>query len=329
VKLASLKEGRDGRLIVVSRDLTQAVAVPDIAATLQAALDEWHELEAELASVYRLLNDGHERAAIALDLAALAAPLPRAYQWCDASAYLNHVELVRKSRGVAMPPSFQTDPLIYQGGSDDFLPPVGDIAFADDDWGIDFEAEVAVVLDDVPMGIGAAAAARHVKLVMLVNDVSLRGLAKDELAKGMGFFHTKPSSAFSPVAVTPGELGAAWRGGKLHLPLLSSINGRPVGRPNAGVDMQFDFPTLIAHAAKTRNLRAGTILGSGTVSNRDPAAGSSCIIEIRSKETIALGKPETPYLRFGDRVRIEMLDGEGRTIFGALDHTVRRYNPPQ
>jgi fumarylacetoacetate (FAA) hydrolase len=225
-----------------------------------------------------------------------------------------------------LPPSLQTDPLIYQGGSDDFLPPVGAIPCADESWGIDFEAEVAIVLDDVPMGIGAAAS--HIKLIMLANDVSLRALAPAELAKGMGFFNAKPSTAFSPVAVTPGELGPAWQGGKVHLPLLSSINGRPVGRPNAGVDMQFDFPRLIAHAAKTRNLRAGTILGSGTVSNRDPATGSSCIIEIRSKETIALGKPETPYLRFGDRVRIEMLDGKGQSIFGAMEHTVSRYRPP-
>lgn len=329
MKLASLKAGgRDGTLVVVSRDLDRAAAVPQIAATLQAALDDWHTLAPELASVYRLLNAGHLPDALPLDCRDLAAPLPRAYQWADGSAYVTHVELVRRARGAPMPESFWTDPLMYQGGSDGFLGPSDPILVADESWGIDFEAEVAVVTDDVPMGVSAESAGRHIKLLMLANDVSLRNLVPRELAKGFGFFQSKPASAFSPVAVTPDELGAAWDGGRLHLPLISELNGAPFGRPDAGVDMTFDFPALIAHAAFTRRLGAGSIIGSGTVSNGDRSAGSSCIAERRMLEQLEFGTPRTPFLRFGDRVRIEMRDASGRSIFGAIDQHVRAYAGP-
>jgi len=329
VKLGSLRAGgRDGRLIVVARDLSRFVTVPKIAPTLQRALDGWAELAPELAAVYRLLKQGDMDEAMPLDPAMLAAPLPRAYQWLDASAYLNHVELVRRARGAEMPASFWTDPLIYQGGSDVMLGPRAPIRAASEEWGIDFEAEVAVVLDDVPMGVSSAQAGQHVKLVLLVNDVSLRNLIPVELAKGFGFLQGKPPDAFSPVAVTPDELGPAWDGGKVALPLMSWINGKIFGRPNAGVDMNFDFPVLIAHAARTRPLSAGTILGSGTVSNRDRAVGSACIAELRMIETIEQGKPQTRFLGFGDQVRIDMLDRQGGTIFGAIEQVVERYGAP-
>ncbi len=259
--------------------------------------------------------------------AALAAPLPRAYQWVDGSAYLNHVELVRKARGAEMPPELWTDPLMYQGGSDGMLGPCQDIAVATEDWGIDFEAEVAVVTDDVAMGVGAETATAHVALVMLVNDVSLRNLVAAELAKGFGFLHAKPASAFSPVAVTPDELGEAWNGRTVNLPLLSALNGTPFGRPDAGADMTFDFPTLIEHAAKTRALGAGTIVGSGTVSNRDRTVGASCLAERRMIETLEAGAPKTPFLRFGDRIRIEMLAAGGGSIFGAIEQRVVPWKP--
>ncbi|MFM9845385.1 MAG: fumarylacetoacetate hydrolase family protein [Dongiaceae bacterium] len=328
MKLATLRDGsRDGRLILVSRDLSRAIEVPDIARTLQAALDGWAVAGPKLAAVSRRLNESPEfvaggARASALDMAQLMAPLPRAYQWADGSAYLYHVELVRKARGAEMPPEFYKDPLMYQGGSDDFIGPTQDIEAADEAHGIDFEAEVAVVTGDVPMGIDAVAARGHILLVMLVNDVSLRNLIPAELAKGFGFFQSKPASSFSPVAVTPDELGAAWHDAKLHLPLLSALNGKSFGHPNAGADMNFDFGQLIAHAARTRNLRAGTIIGSGTVSNRDPAAGSSCLAERRMIETIGQGKPSTPFMKFGDRIRIEMLDEAGRSIFGAINQKV-------
>ncbi len=329
MKLGSLKDGgRDGTLVVVSRDLARAARVPEIAPTLQAALDDWAELAPELASVYRLLNEDHLPAAFALDHGALAAPLPRAYQWADASAYVVHVELVRKARGAELPESFWSEPLMYQGGSDSFLGPRDPIALAGEDWGIDFEAEVAVVTDDVPMGLAAEAAGRHVKLLMLANDVSLRNLIPGELAKGFGFFQGKPSSAFSPVAVTPGEVGPAWDGTKVNLPLISQVNGREFGRPDAGRDMTFTFPRLVAHAARTRPLGAGTIIGSGTVANRDRAVGSSCIAERRVIETLEAGAAKTPFLRFGDRVRIEMLDAAGGSIFGAIEQQVERYGGP-
>ncbi|MDJ0949701.1 MAG: fumarylacetoacetate hydrolase family protein [Alphaproteobacteria bacterium] len=329
MKIGTLKEGgRDGTLVVVSRDLSRAVKVPNVAPTLQAALDDWHELEPELRSVYRLLNDNHLPDVFPLNPRKLASPLPRAYQWADGSAYVNHVELVRKARGAEMPESFWTDPLMYQGGSDGFLGPTDDIPAASEDWGIDFESEIAVITDDVPMGIAAADADYHIRLFMLVNDVSLRGLIPAELAKGFGFFQSKPASAFSPVAVTPDELGSAWDGKKVHLPLITHLNGAEFGRPEAGVDMTFDFPTLVAHAARSRALGAGTIVGSGTVSNTDRSVGSSCLAEKRMLETIEDGAPKTPFLRFGDRIRIEMLDKDGRSIFGAIEQTVVKYDGP-
>ncbi len=329
MKLASLKSGGpDGTLIVVDHGLRRAVAVPGIARTLQAVLDDWATLAPELRSVYRLLGAGELRDAFDLDPALLAAPLPRAYQWADGSAYVTHVELVRKARGAAMPESLWTDPLMYQGGSDGFLGPRDPVALADEGWGIDFEAEVAVILDAVPMGVTAEQAARHIRLVLLVNDVSLRNLIPGELAKGFGFFQSKPATAFSPVAVTLDELGDAWDHGRLNLTLRCHVNGALFGEPNAGVDMTFDFPRLIAHAARTRALGAGTIIGSGTVSNRDPAAGSCCIQERRMIETIEHGAPRTPFLKFGDRVRIEMLDDAGASIFGAIDQEVARYAAP-
>ena len=325
MKLASLKRGgRDGTLIVVSRDLAWAVPVPGISRTLQAALEAWRDIAPELESVYERLNKGAARDAERFDQAQAASPLPRAFQWADGSAYLNHVELVRRSRGAEMPASFQTEPLMYQGGSDGFLAPRDPIPGASEEWGVDFEAEVAIITDDVPMGISAAAASRHIKLLMLVNDVTLRNLLPAEAVKGFGFFQSKPASAFSPVAVTPDELGQAWDGAKVHLPLVTRLNNERFGEPNAGVDMTFDFPALIAHAARTRHLGAGTIIGSGTVSNRDRSRGSSCIAERRALEMIESGRPVTPFLRFGDRVRIEMFDAEGRSVFGAIEQEVVR-----
>lgn len=329
MKLATLREGgRDGTLVVVSRDLARCVPVPQAAPTLQAALDDWSEVCSELASVYRLLNEGEYPTAVPFEPSRAASPLPRAYQWADGSAYLNHVELVRRARGADMPASFWTDPLMYQGGSDGFLAPRDPILAASEDWGIDFEAEVAVITGDVPMGTPPERVGARIRLVVLVNDVSLRNLIPGELAKGFGFFQSKPASALAPVAVTPAELGTAWDGRRLHGPLTTHLNGALFGRPDAGVDMMFDFPTLIAHAAKTRSLGAGTIIGSGTVSNRDRATGSSCIAERRAIETIDNGAARTPFLRFGDRLTIEMLDADGRSIFGAIDQEVRRYEIP-
>ncbi len=333
MKLASLKDGRDGRLVIVSRDLQRYLAASEVAPTLQAALDDWSNIRPQLEELAAALESSN--AGEAFDEAACASPLPRAYQWADGSAYVNHVELVRKARGAEMPESFWTDPLMYQGGSDSFLGPRDDIPVGDEAWGIDFEAEVAVITDDVPMGISAADAGEHIQLIMIVNDVSLRGLIPGELAKGFGFFQSKPSSAFSPVAVTPDELGAAWADNKLHLPLLSALNGEPFGKPEAGVDMTFDFGQLVAHAARTRPLVTGTIIGSGTVSNKldggpgrpvaDGGVGYSCIAEIRMIETIESGAPSTSFMKFGDRVRIEMRDKEGRSIFGTIDQAVVPY----
>ena len=323
IKLATLKDGsRDGRLVLVSRDLARAVAVPDIAPTLQRALDAWAQVAPVLEPIAQQLERSSVPGAFAFDPGRAAAPLPRAYQWADGSAYVNHVELVRKARGAEMPQSFWTDPLIYQGGSDDFLGPTDDVPVPDEEYGIDLEAEVAVVTDDVPIGTSPEAARAHIRLLMLVNDWSLRSLIPGELAKGFGFFQSKPATAFSPVALTPDELGPAWDGGRIHLPLLSYVNEQLLGRPDAGVDMTFDFPWLIAHASRTRRLRAGTIIGSGTVSNYDRSRGSSCLAEKRSLEQIANGRPTTPFLRFGDRVRIEMLDATGRSLFGAIDQLV-------
>ena len=333
MKLASLKGGRDGRLAVVSHDLSRYVVADEVAGTLQEALDNWARCEPKLRAIAERLHE--KKSGDAFDPAQCESPLPRAYQWADGSAYVNHVELVRKARGAEMPESFWTDPLMYQGGSDSFIGPNDPILAASEDWGIDFEAEIAVVTNDVPMGVSARDALSHIKLIMLVNDVSLRNLIPGELAKGFGFFQSKPSSAFSPVAVTPDELGKTWKGGKLHVPLLSFLNEDPFGRPDAGVDMTFDFGQLIAHAAKTRPLCAGTIIGSGTVSNKldggpgrsvdDGGAGYSCIAEMRMIETIESGKPRTSFLKFGDRVRIEMRDSDGLSIFGAIDHEVKQY----
>lgn len=329
MKLATLDEGgRDGTLVVVSRDLSRCVKAPRVASTLRAALDDWRRRAGDLALIAELLDKGvaniNDAEVVPFDPARCMAPLPRAAQWCDGSAYLHHVELVRKARNAEMPPEYYDEPLMYQGGSDAMLGPREDVVAVDEAHGIDFEAEVAVIVDDVPMGVSPEAARGYVRLVMLVNDVSLRGLVPAELAKGFGFFQSKPSSSFSPVAVTPDELGDAWDGGKLHLPLLVEYNCRPFGRANAGVDMNFDFGRLIAHAARTRRLSAGTIVGSGTVSNRDPAAGSSCIAEVRMIETIAGGRPVTPFMKFGDRVRIEMKDARGASIFGAIDQKIVR-----
>lgn len=325
MKLASLKHGRDGALVVVSRDLARCVAVPHIAHTLQGALDNWAEAAPRLMRVYDFINEGSVEGEKPFGAGECAAPLPRAYQWADGSAYVTHVELVRKARGAEMPPSFWSDPLMYQGGSDTLLGACQPILAEDESWGIDFEGEVATITDDVPMGIDAEHAEKHIKLLMLVNDVSLRNLIPAELAKGFGFFQSKPASAFSPVAVTPDELGEAWSGGKAHLPLNVLLNGERFGAPNAGEDMTFSFPQLVAHAAKTRALCAGSIIGSGTVSNKDGARGSACIAERRSLETIAQGAPQTPFLKFGDRVKIDMLDIDGRSIFGAIEQEVQRY----
>lgn len=335
MKLASLKGGRDGRLVVVSKDLTRCIDVAAVAPTLQAALDDWDRLAPALVAIAAGLERG-EGDALPFDPHQCAAPLPRAYQWLDGSAYVNHVALVRKARGAEMPASFWTDPLMYQGGSDSMLGACDSIPLADEAWGIDLEAEVVVILGDVPMGASREEAAQAIKLIMLVNDVSLRNLIAAELAKGFGFVQSKAASAFTPVAVTPDELGAAFDGAKVKLPLLSFINGQPFGRPVAGDDMTFDFPTLIVHAAKTRALGAGTILGAGTVSNRDPDGGPgkpiaegglgyACIAELRTVETLQQGKPVTPFLKFGDRIRIEMHDEHGRSIFGAIDQNVVKY----
>jgi fumarylacetoacetate (FAA) hydrolase len=326
VKLASLKEGgRDGTLIVVSKDLKFAVKVDGIIPTLQQALENWKAVHNELDQVSGLLDAGQARDAFALDQKKLAAPLPRAYQWLDGSAYVNHVELVRKSRGVEMPESFWTDPLMYQGGSDTLLGAKDDIPIPDEKDGIDFEAEVAVITDDVPMGVSEKEAAAHIKLVMLVNDVSLRYLAMPEIAKGFGFLQAKPATAFSPVAVTPDSLGEAWKDGRVHLPLITHYNGTLFGKPNCGVDMVFNFPKLIAHASRTRFLSAGTIIGSGTVSNKDKSVGSSCIVEKRMLEKLEKGESTTPFMKYGDTVRIEMLADDGQSIFGAIEQKVVPY----
>jgi fumarylacetoacetate (FAA) hydrolase len=323
MKLASIKDGsRDGQLAVVARDLKTAQLADGIAPTLQAALDDWAFIAPQLQELSDRLNGGRANRSFAFDPAACMAPLPRAYQWVDGSAYVNHVELVRKARGAEMPASFWEEPLMYQGGSDDFAGPQDDIVLAHEAWGIDFEAEVAVITDDVAMGVTPDQAQLHIKLIMLVNDVSLRNLIPEELAKGFGFLQSKPASSFSPVAVTPDELGEDWKGGKVHLPLRSTLNGRLVGQPDAGVDMVFNFPQLIAHMCKTRRARAGSIVGSGTVSNKDAKKGYSCIAEQRSLEMIADGVASTPFMLFGDTIRIEMLDGAKHSVFGAIEQQV-------
>lgn len=324
MKLASLKHGRDGQLVVVSRDLQHMQPVTSIATTMQAALDSWSDTYPALSNAYRELNENQAKG-LPFTTSDCAAPLPRAYQWADGSAYVHHVELVRKARGAELPDSFWHDPLMYQGGSDQFIGPNDNIEVISEDWGIDFEAEITVITDDVPMGVTAERASDFIRLFMLVNDVSLRNLISGELAKGFGFFQSKPSSAFSPVAVTPDELGNAWDGKKLHLPLIAELNGNRIGAPNAGVDMTFDFPTLIAHAAKSRPLGAGTIIGSGTISNRNRSNGSCCLAEVRMLETINQGDAKTPFMKFGDRIKIEMLNANQESIFGTIDQTVSQY----
>ncbi|HET7921544.1 MAG TPA: fumarylacetoacetate hydrolase family protein [Gammaproteobacteria bacterium] len=366
MKLASLKNGRDGTLLIVDRKLKHAVEVPGIAGSLLQALENWAQVESKLKMVsYAIqvkdmaeariegLRADQKRASVSVDRDAamqgmenlaevlregrvsdtfdldpdkLAAVLPRAPQFVDGSAYLAHVERVRKARGAEMPPSFLTDPLMYQAVSDGFLAPTDPIRMASEDYGIDFESEVGVVVDEVPMGVTPDAAAGHIKLILLINDVSLRNLIPAELGKGFGFLQSKPRSALSPVAVTPDELGEFWKEGKLYLPLVTHLNGKLFGEPNAGVDMQFNFPQLIAHAAKTRPLAAGTIVGSGTIANQDESKGSSCLAEKRVLEIIKHGKATTPFMQFGDRVRIEMLDHKGASIFGAIEQTVEKYN---
>jgi fumarylacetoacetate (FAA) hydrolase len=331
MKLGSLKEGgRDGTLIVVSRDLSRAVRATDIAPTLQRALEDWSNVAPRLNALYEVLNASPAETINGEDVfqmasAQLAAPLPRAFEFVDGSAYLPHVERVRRARGAEVPESFYTDPLMYQATSAGFLGPYDPIPVTSEDYGIDLEAEIVVITDDVPMAVTPEQAAAHVQLVGLVNDVSLRNLIPGELGKGFGFLQSKPRSALSPVFVTPDELGDAWRGNKLHLPLLTHVNGEWFGAPEAGVDMQFDFAQLIAHAAKTRPLSAGTIVGSGTVANEDTSLGASCFAERRTVETLARGKPETPFMKFGDRVRIEMLDAIGNSLFGAIDQTVTQH----
>lgn len=327
MKLASLNHARDGQLIVVDSSLQHYVLATHITPTMQSALDNWQIVEPQLNDLARQLEAGTAKS-LPFEPGKCASPLPRSYHWADGSAYVNHVELVRKARSAEMPETYWTDPLMYQGGSDTFLGPMEDIAMVDETWGIDFEAEVAVVVDDVPMGINQQDALQHIKLVMLVNDVSLRNLIPGELAKGFGFYQAKPSSAFSPVAVTPQALGDAWDGSKLHLPLRAILNDKLIGQPNAGIDMTFDFGQLIAHAAKTRALCAGTIIGSGTVSNLDRSQGSCCLAEVRMLEVIAKGQATTDFMHFGDRIQIEMLDSTQQTIFGQIDQQVVAYHEP-
>jgi len=329
MKLGTLKEGgRDGTLVVVSRDLARAVRATGIAATLQQALDDWQNAAPRLAALAQALEAGQAEGAFELQVEALAAPLPRAYEFVDGSAYLPHVERVRRARGAEVPESFYTDPLMYQATSAGFYGPRDPVRVVSEDYGIDLEAEIVVVVDDVPMGVTPEQAAGHIQLVGLVNDVSLRNLIPPELAKGFGFLQSKPRSALSPVLVTPDELGADWRGNKLHLPLLTHINGEWFGAPEAGEDMQFDFSQLVAHAARTRPLAAGTIVGSGTIANEDVARGASCFAERRTVETLRDGKPSTPFMSFGDVVRIEMLDRQGRSLFGAIEQRIERQPLP-
>jgi fumarylacetoacetate (FAA) hydrolase len=326
MKLASLKnETRDGALIVVSRDLKRAVSASDIAPTLQAAIDNWRDAEPRLKALSDALNTGDVANAFDFDATKVASPLPRAYQWLDGSAYLSHVELVRKARGVDMPKSFLEDPLMYQGSSDYFTGPRDPVFAASEDWGVDLEAEVAIITDDVPMLTTAAGAGSHIKLLMLVNDISLRHVIPAELNKGFGFLNGKGVTAFSPVAVTPDELGAQWDGAKVSLPLTVHVNDEKLGDPLAGVDMYFDFPRLISHATATRTLGAGTVIGSGTVSNHDRSRGFCCISEKRALEVVEHGEAKTHFFRFGDRVRVEMFDGNGASIFGTIDQEIRKH----
>lgn len=336
MKLATLKQGgRDGTLIVVNRSLTHCRPVPAIAHTLQAALDDWTACEPQLRQVYDALNSSTVTDTVPFDPLLCHSPLPRAYQWADGSAYVNHVELVRRARGAELPPEFWNDPLMYQGGSDSFVGPRDPIYTLSEDWGIDLEAEMAVITGEVKMGATAAQCASAIRLLMLVNDVSLRNLIPGELAKGFGFFQSKPATAFSPVAITPDELGTDWSEGRAHRPLTVHINGQMFGKPDAGTDMTFNFPQLVAHVTKTREMEAGSIIGSGTVSNKqgdlngssiaNGGVGYCCLAEVRMYETIETGKPQTSFLKFGDTVRIEMFDRDGKSIFGAIEQRVEHY----
>lgn len=326
MKLASLKNGtRDGFLVVVSSDLQLAIPVPNIAATMQQAIERWTDVEPMLQEIYRDLCAGRIESAIPFDQAQAESPLPRAFQWLDGSAYLSHVELVRQARGVEMSKELYKEPLMYQGDSEYFVGPRDAILAADEGWGIDLEGEVAIITGDVPMLTTPEEAGRHIKLFMLVNDISLRHVIPAELNKGFGFLNGKGQTSFSPVAVTPDELGSAWNGKKLDLSLTVHVNGKQLGQPKAGTDMYFDFPTLIAHATKTRALGAGTIIGSGTISNHDRSNGFACISEARALETVAKGAPSTPFMKFGDTVRIEMFNDAGQSIFGAIDQPIRRF----
>ncbi|MCH8233256.1 MAG: fumarylacetoacetate hydrolase family protein [Bacteroidetes bacterium] len=328
MKLATLKNNtRDGELIVVNKELTKAINVSDIAKTMQEALDNWAEISPKLEAVYNQLQRSELTETVDFASKNVMAPIPRAYHWADGSAYVTHVELVRKARNAELPETFWTDPLMYMGASDAFIGATDDIEIEKEEWGIDFESEVAVITDDVPAGTNPSQAKKHIKLIVLVNDVSLRNLIPAELSKQFGFYQSKPWTAFSPVAVTPDELGSAWDGGKVHLPLISTLNNKEIGSPNAGIDMIFDFGQLIAHAAKTRSLMAGTVIGSGTVANEGSPDGSSCLAEVRCLEIIHNGKPSTPFMTFGDRIEIDMKDEQGNSIFGKINQVVKKYEP--
>jgi fumarylacetoacetate (FAA) hydrolase len=328
MKLATIKNGtRDGQLVVVSKDLTKAVKVPQIAATMQQALDNWSASSIALQEIYNSLQSNTCSDTFDFDTTTAMAPIPRAYHWADGSAYVTHVELVRKARNAELPASFWTDPLMYMGASDAFIGAHDDIEIENADWGIDFESEVAVITDDVPAGTNAVKAREHIKLIAIVNDVSLRNLIPNELSKQFGFYQSKPWTSFSPVAVTPDELEDTWKDAKVHLPLISTLNNKIVGTPNAGLDMTFDFGQLIAHAAKSRALMAGTVIGSGTVANQGSPTGSSCLAEVRCLETIKDGKPSTPFMQFGDTIQIEMNHKDGRSIFGKIKQAVKQYTP--
>lgn len=328
MKLASLKQGRDGKLIIVSKDLSRYMVADTVAPTLQAALDDWANAEAKLKKIY----DDLENAVIEgmpFDPTKCDAPLPRSYHWVDGSAYVTHVELVRKTRGAVLPDSFWTDPLMYMGASDAFLGPHDDLPFENEEWGIDFEAEIAVITDDVPAGTTPKGAEKHIKLISFLNDVTLRNLVPSEIVKQFGFYQAKPWTSFPPVFVTPEELGDAWDGKKLSLPIHSTLNGKKIGAPEAGIDMTFDFCRLISHAAKARSLMAGTVVGSGTVANEGSKDGSSCLAEVRALEILKDGKPSTPFMNFGDRIEIEIFDRQGKSIFGKIDQKVIPYTPPK
>lgn len=327
MKLASLKYGRDGKLVIVSKDLQRYASAESVASTLQSALDNWSDAEEKLEKIYEDLENGLIEGS-EFNPEVCDAPLPRCYHWADGSAYVTHVELVRKTRGAVLPDSFWTDPLMYMGASDAFLGPHDNLPFENEEWGIDFEAEIAVITDDVPAGTTVTGAQKHIKLVSFLNDVTLRNLVPAEIVKQFGFYQTKPWTSFPPVFVTPDELGDAWDGKKLSLPIHSTLNGNKIGAPQAGVDMTFDFCTLISHAAKSRSLMAGTVIGSGTVANKGSKDGSSCLAEVRALEILKDGKPSTSFMNFGDRIEIEMFDQSGNTIFGKIDQKVVRYTPP-